>query len=152
MWRGKERQSACKRPPTRLPAREICRPRSSTQTGPDKLYSSGTSSASGIQVTEGGGGKGGGREGSYFADFFHCRRVVCAVLFRLFGTVGLCNKLQTQKKKTIYLFAPSTCKVPTGHSSQHYHYTLDHTTAESLDPHLTLPYGRPQRTHSYLEY
>ena len=35
-----------------------------------------------------------------FADFFHCRRVVCAVLSRLFGTVGLCNKLQTQKKKT----------------------------------------------------
>ena len=42
--------------------------------------------------------EGGGREGSYFAVFFHCRRVVCAVLSRLFGTVSLCNKLQTQKK------------------------------------------------------
>ena len=110
MWRGKERPSACKRPPTRLPAREICRPGSSTRTGPDKLYSSGTSSASGIQETEGGRGKGGGREGSYFADFFHCRRVVCAVLSRPFGTVSLCNKLQTQKnKKTVA--RRSRCKV-----------------------------------------
>eukprot|EP00964_Phaeocystis_antarctica_P125570 scaffold89225_cov69-Phaeocystis_antarctica.AAC.2 len=31
--------------------------------------------------------------------YLHCRRVVCAVLFRLFGTVGLFNKLQTQNKK-----------------------------------------------------
>ena len=30
---------------------------------------------------------------------FHCRRVVCAVLFRLFGTVGLFNKLYKRKKE-----------------------------------------------------
>ena len=37
---------------------------------PDTRYSCGTSSASGIQVTEGGGGKGGGREGSFSLFFF----------------------------------------------------------------------------------
>ena len=31
------------------------------------------------------------------------RRVVCAVLFRLFGTVGLFNELQMQKKEVILL-------------------------------------------------
>eukprot|EP00964_Phaeocystis_antarctica_P116771 scaffold80681_cov66-Phaeocystis_antarctica.AAC.6 len=46
----------------------------------------------------------GGREWRRWTEqislfFFHCRRVVCAVLSRLFGTVSLCNKLQTQKKK-----------------------------------------------------
>ena len=30
--------------------------------------------------------------------------MVCAVLFRLFGTVGWFNKLQTQKKVYIYIF------------------------------------------------
>ena len=35
--------------------------------------------------------------------FFHCRRVVCAVLSRPFGTVSLCNKLQTQKKKSPFI-------------------------------------------------
>ena len=50
------RQSAFSWPPTRLPARETCEPRSSTQVEPDTQYSSGTSSAPGIRATEGGAG------------------------------------------------------------------------------------------------
>ena len=56
---------------------------------PDTQYSCGTSSASGIRVTEGGGGLG-GRAGVFSVFFIHCRRVVRTV----FGAVGLFNKLQ----------------------------------------------------------